>query len=422
MDKQIKDIPCIILAGGFGTRLRTAVSDVVKPMAPMGHKPFLHVLMDQLHQQGITQFVLALGYMAETVTNYFDQIQLPYSIQYSFEDKPLGTGGALRNALEYVTANEVFAVNGDTFFQLSLSDFYKAASQNNVPLHMAVMPSLDAQRYGNVRLNDNQVTAFQAPEGETTYQNAGMYFIRKESFLPYFEQEICALEQDVFPKLLQNNALYASIFEGFFIDIGIPEDYARAQDIFAKFYIDRSWTLFLDRDGVINQRIVGEYVKAIDEFHFMPGSLASIARFSERFGRIVVVTNQQGIGKGIMTARNLEDIHRYMLSEIEKHGGKIDGVYFAPQLSSENSEMRKPNTGMAHQAKRDFPEIDFSKSVLIGDSDSDIFFGQKLGMITVKLDNVDPSTSRATCKRSDLAACVELFEICTVKNKDANKN
>ncbi len=410
MDKQIKDIPCIILAGGFGTRLRTAVSDVVKPMAPMGHKPFLHVLMDQLHQQGITQFVLALGYMAETVTNYFDQIQLPYSIQYLFEDKPLGTGGALRKALEYVTENEVFAVNGDTFFQLSLSEFYTAASQNNIPLHMAVMPSLDAQRYGNVRLNDKQVTAFQAPEGENTYQNAGMYFIRKESFLPYFELEICALEQDIFPKLLQNNALYASIFEGFFIDIGIPEDYARAQDIFAKFYIDRSWTLFLDRDGVINQRIVGEYVKTIDEFHFMPGSLASIARFSELFGRIVVVTNQQGIAKGIMTARNLEDIHRYMLSEIEKHGGKIDGVYFAPQLSSENSEMRKPNTGMAHQAKKDFPEIDFSKSVLIGDSDSDIIFGQKLGMITVKLDNVDPSTSHATCKRGDLAACVELFE------------
>lgn len=410
MDESLKNIPCIILAGGFGTRLRTAISDVVKPMAPMGHKPFLHVLMDQLHQQGITKFVLALGYMAETVTNYFDEIQLPYSIQYSFEDKPLGTGGALRKALEYVTENEAFAANGDTFFQLSLSEFYTAASQNNVPLHMAVMPSLDAQRYGNVHLNNNQVTAFQAPEGETIYQNAGMYFIRKESFLPYLELEICALEQDIFPKLLQNNALYASIFEGFFIDIGIPEDYARAQVIFAKFYIDRSWTLFLDRDGVINQRIVGEYVKTIDEFHFMPGSLASIARFSEIFGRIVVVTNQQGIGKGIMTARNLEDIHRYMLSEIEKHGGKIDGVYFAPQLSSENSEMRKPNTGMAHQAKKDFPEIEFSKSVLIGDSDSDIIFGQKLGMITVKLDNIDPSTSRATCKRSDLAACVELFE------------
>jgi HAD superfamily hydrolase (TIGR01662 family) len=103
-----------------------------------------------------------------------------------------------------------------------------------------------------------------------------------------------------------------------------------------------------------------------------------------------------------------------MQSEVEKHRGKIDAAYFAPQLSAENSEMRKPNIGMAKQAQTDFPEIDFAKAVMIGDSDSDIVFGQKAGMITVKLDNVDTSKSQPDFFRKDLAACLELFEICTV--------
>jgi histidinol-phosphate phosphatase family protein len=149
--------------------------------------------------------------------------------------------------------------------------------------------------------------------------------------------------------------------------------------------IDNSWTLFLDRDGVINKRIVGNYVKRRKDFEFLPGVLEAIARFSSIFGHIFVVTNQQGIGKQEMTERNLLDIHAYMLQEIEKAGGKIHQIYFAPELESSNNTMRKPNTGMGLQAKNDFPVIDFSKSIMVGDADSDIHFGTNLGMKTVKI-------------------------------------
>jgi D-glycero-alpha-D-manno-heptose 1-phosphate guanylyltransferase len=409
MDESLKNIPCIILAGGFGSRLQSVVKDVAKPMAPVGNKPFLHILMDYLHQEGIENFVLSLGYKAETVSAYFEKLSLPYAIQYIIENEPLGTGGGIKKALQALDANEFLVVNGDTFFQIPIAKFIQDAQNSAADFFMALMENKNTNRFGSVRLDNELIVDFGTPQTDGL-NNAGVYFLKKAEFLIACETDKFSLETEIFPKLIRNKQLKAKCYEAYFIDIGIPEDYQRAKNELGKIRIDQTWTLFLDRDGVINQRIVGEYVKSIDEFHFIPGSLASIARFSELFGRIVVVTNQQGIGKGIMTARNLEEIHRYMQSEIEKHGGKIDAVYFAPQLSSENSEMRKPNTGMAHQAKRDFPEIDFSKSVLIGDSDSDIIFGQKLGMITVKLDNVDPSTSRATCKRSDLAACVELFE------------
>ncbi|MCX6310520.1 MAG: HAD family hydrolase [Bacteroidetes bacterium] len=147
--------------------------------------------------------------------------------------------------------------------------------------------------------------------------------------------------------------------------------------------IDKSWTLFLDRDGVINVRFPGDYVKRVEEFEFLPGAKKAIAKFSSLFGRVVVVTNQQGIARGIYTHEDLKAIHDFMKGELEKEGGKIDAVYYAPQSSSENSPMRKPGIGMALQAKNDFPEIDFSKSIMVGDTKSDIEFGKAAGMKVV---------------------------------------
>lgn len=147
--------------------------------------------------------------------------------------------------------------------------------------------------------------------------------------------------------------------------------------------IDHSWTLFLDRDGVINKRIVDDYVKKWHEFEFLEGVLKAIEIFSSKFSRIVVVTNQQGIGKGLMTIEDLELIHRNMKYEVNYFKGKIDAVYFSPYLAKENHPSRKPSIGMALQAKREFPEIEFDKSIMAGDSASDIEFGKNAGMKTV---------------------------------------
>lgn len=146
---------------------------------------------------------------------------------------------------------------------------------------------------------------------------------------------------------------------------------------------NKDWSLFLDRDGVINERMVDDYVKTPDEFVFIEGVPEAIAALSGIFGRIFIVTNQQGIGKGLMSGEDLRIIHDAMISSIEGKGGFITKIYHCPELKKHNSPYRKPNTGMAEQAKVDFPEIDFSRSVMVGDSPIDMIFGRKMGMITV---------------------------------------
>ncbi len=158
--------------------------------------------------------------------------------------------------------------------------------------------------------------------------------------------------------------------------------------------INKNWTLFLDRDGVINKRLEGDYVKTLAEFEFLDGVPDAIKILSNIFGKIIIVTNQQGIGKGLYTENDLSIIHHYLTDEIEKHEGRIDKVYFSPHLASANHQNRKPGIGMALDAKKDFPEIDLTRSVMVGDSISDMQFGRAAGMRTVFLseeERTDPS-------------------------------
>ena len=130
--------------------------------------------------------------------------------------------------------------------------------------------------------------------------------------------------------------------------------------------INDDWTLFLDRDGVINVRIIDGYVTKIEEFEFLPDVIESFKIFKNKFKRIIVVTNQQGVGKGLMKNEDVEKVHEFMIQEVRTNGGNIDKVYFCPQLKSVPDNYRKPRPKMAHMAKEDFPEIDLSKSIMIG--------------------------------------------------------
>ena len=147
--------------------------------------------------------------------------------------------------------------------------------------------------------------------------------------------------------------------------------------------VDKSWSLFLDRDGVINKRIFGGYVSKISEWEFIAGVPEAIARLTEIFGHIFVVTNQQGIGKGLMSLDDLENIHEHFLHEINRAGGNITKIYFCAMLAKQDNNCRKPSPYMAFKAKEDYPGIELEKSIMIGDSRSDILFGKNSGMYTV---------------------------------------
>jgi D-glycero-D-manno-heptose 1,7-bisphosphate phosphatase len=159
---------------------------------------------------------------------------------------------------------------------------------------------------------------------------------------------------------------------------------------------DNSWTLFLDRDGVINEREDGGYIAKPEDFSFVPGTIKAMEKLNNVFGRIVIVTNQAGIGKGIMTEKQLQKVHAHMMKTFDLLDGRVDKIYYCPDKPDSNSPNRKPETGMAMQAKADFPEIDFSRSVIVGDSLSDMAFGAKLGMVKVFIEGKgeDPSVQK----------------------------
>ncbi|MCL2414301.1 MAG: HAD family hydrolase [Bacteroidales bacterium] len=147
-------------------------------------------------------------------------------------------------------------------------------------------------------------------------------------------------------------------------------------------------TLFLDRDGVINRHRPNDYVKTWEEFEFLPGVLDTLALLNKQFKHIVIVTNQRGIGKGVMSEPDLLEIHHNMRQEIQKHGGRIDKIYYCT-AADDTDFFRKPNIGMALQAQKDFPDIDFSKSIMIGDSESDVQFAKNAGMKAIKVESSD---------------------------------
>ena len=144
-------------------------------------------------------------------------------------------------------------------------------------------------------------------------------------------------------------------------------------------------TLFLDRDGVINEKLEGRYVTNFNEFIFIRGSELAIRTLHKIFRRIIIVTNQQGIGKGIMTDADLELIHNQMQEKLSPDINLIEKIYYCPHIVEANCKCRKPNIGMLENAKSDFPEIDINNSFLVGDSDTDIIAGKKFGLETIQV-------------------------------------
>jgi D-glycero-D-manno-heptose 1,7-bisphosphate phosphatase len=147
--------------------------------------------------------------------------------------------------------------------------------------------------------------------------------------------------------------------------------------------LDSSWTLFLDRDGVINRKREMDYVKIVEEFEWLAGAADAIALLNSGFGRTFIVTNQAGIGKGLMSEADVAQVHALLLSDLTRTGGNITAIYHCPHKSDAGCECRKPRTGMPLQAQREFPEVNFSKAVMVGDSASDLEMGRALGMINV---------------------------------------
>lgn len=225
-----KPTEAIVLAGGFGTRLKSVVKEVPKPMAPINAFPFLEYLLSNLCSQGIKRTILSVGYLHEVITDYFGNDYKGMKIVYALEDTPLGTGGGVLNALRFATEEELFLLNGDTFFDVSLNELAMKRHQFSAPVSFSLKPMCDFDRYGSVQISGDKIEAFSEKvflkEGLI---NGGVYCIRKRIFEEVGLSDRFSLEQDYFETYCSKHNFAFCIFDSYFIDIGIPEDYQKAQ-------------------------------------------------------------------------------------------------------------------------------------------------------------------------------------------------
>ena len=222
----------ILLCGGMGTRLRSVVSDRPKPMADICGKPFLQYLLEMLREKGITEVIFALGYMGEMIEEYFqDGSVFGLKIAYSYEVEPLGTGGAIRNALPKILEEEVLVLNADTYFPMDYQGLYRFHQENDGDFSLATRAVPDISRYGAVRRdaagrilawNEKLEDGGQPLAGEI---NGGIY-VMKKSLIAEIPEGKQSLEQDCVPKWLsEGKRIFGLPFDGYFMDIGIPKDY-----------------------------------------------------------------------------------------------------------------------------------------------------------------------------------------------------
>lgn len=221
----------IILAGGYGTRLQSVIKDIPKPMAPIKGRPFLTYLLDNLAAENFNHIILSTGYLHEKIENFFGNHYKEMKISYAHEKEPLGTGGAIQYALSFCKSPNVIVLNGDTLFKVNLSQFIQFHKNKNTLLSIVLRNVEDVSRYGSVSINNkNQIIDFSEKQknlGEG-YINGGIYILQKELFNRYPQPQKFSFEKDILEKLYTQELFYGWVSKDYFLDIGIPEDYARA--------------------------------------------------------------------------------------------------------------------------------------------------------------------------------------------------
>ncbi len=365
----------VILSGGFGTRLSHVVSDVPKPMAPIKDRPFLEYIIQQLKNQGFNDYVFLTGYKSEVIENYFKDLP---NAKFIKEETALGTGGAILNAYEFLN-NEFYVINGDTFFDIDFSLLQNFGQDK--PCTLALRYSNNIARYGFAEINDNFGISSFTEKGKLPnnridgYINGGIYYIKKsvlKRFFDKFSGQFISLETEIFPELLNNKELFGLPIGGCFIDIGIPDNYYKAQDLIPNWLKKEAKSaLFVDKDGTL---IVNTEYPHGKNFEIIESTIDIVKKYSEKNYYIIMVTNQAGIAKDKFNFISMQEGFEGIKSFYSKQGIEFDDIEFCPYHKdgiikeySYDSLLRKPNPGMILQACEKF-KIDLKNSIMIGDN------------------------------------------------------
>jgi len=371
----------IILAGGLGTRLGELTRSMPKPLLDISGQPFLEYVFWNLRRHGIGRVVLSVGYLAEkTQAILGDGSRFGLDLTYIVETEPQGTGGGLKLAVDLLD-DEFLVLNGDTIFDVNYLDLALGLSSENIAA-MALRQVKDVSRYGNVQLEGGQIRRFceKAAQGPGVI-SGGVYALRKEA-LDFLPEGPSSIEQDMFPRLVQSGRLGGQVYNGFFLDIGLPETYRAAQILLPKW--KKRPAIFLDRDGVLNTD--HGYVHKPSEFDWMEGAREAIKFLNDKGYLVLLVTNQAGIGRGYYEETDFWQLTGWMRHRLAETGAHLDGVYFCPHHPTEGKgklkvdcQCRKPKPGMIQQALCEW-DIDMENSFVVGDRTKDMELAQAVNV------------------------------------------
>lgn len=373
----------VILAGGLGTRLRPLTDSLPKPMIPINNKPFLGYLVDLLKENKINEIVMLLGYMPEKIQEHFkDGLKFGINIKYSVGDISFNTGTRIKHA-ENLLDDNFLMLYGDNYWPMNLEKMIKNYKKLEVPATVTIYNNKDGfGEYGfenNIHVSDEGIILDYDKTRKNPNANGvdmGFYILSK-NILDLMPEHNFSFENEILPILIKHKQLGAYKTDHRYYYMTSLETLNHM-----KRFLEPKKVIFLDRDGVINEKAPEhDYVKKWEEFKFLPGAIKAIKILNKNNFEIYIVTNQRGIARNMMSENDLKTIHKNMGDELSKHGARINSIYYCPHEHDERCNCRKPKPGMFFQAANT-NYIDLTKSVFIGDGETDLQAGEAANIKT----------------------------------------
>ena len=370
---------CAVLVGGLGTRLGALTASTPKPILPCGGRPFLFWLLREFVRYGVSDFLLLTGHLSAEIERCAGELEaaLPRPARIALSEEPVraGTGGAVFHARDKLR-DRFLLCNGDSLFDCNFANLLADAAGDgpDVTGRIVLRRLADASRFGVVDVEGDRVTAFRErpPPGTGGTINGGIYLFDR-SLLAHL-RPACSLEADVLPALARAGRLRGTLAEGYFRDIGVPEDFARAQTEIPALLRRRA--LFLDRDGVVN--VDHGYVGSRERFEWVDGALEAIRHATQSGWHVFLVTNQAGVARGYFDEAAVHALLDWIGDEARRAGGTIDDARYCPYHPDgavaayrQVHPWRKPLPGMLLDLIEMW-ELDRARAVMIGDQESDM--------------------------------------------------
>lgn len=366
----------VILAGGYGTRLKPFTNTSPKPMYPCSGKPFLEYLIKQVRDFGITDLILLLGYLPEKIIDYFgDGSDWNVQIRYRVTPVEYETGLRLRSAYDMLE-DEFLLMYCDNYCPVSLERLKRKYDESGAELVFTAYRNEDGYTKSNLKITDTGlVEVYDKKRNVPGLQGVDIgYAVVKKRVLELLPEGNCNFEESVYPKLVRDKKLYAVMTDHRYYSVGSWERIKLTE----KFFSGRKY-IFLDRDGTLNVRPPKAcYIEKPKDFVWLDGAKEAVKRLKDAGYTILLVTNQPGLARGNLTEETLAAIHKKMQDDLARIGACIDKIYYCPHNWEEGCTCRKPKPGMLYQAQKEF-SIDLTRCYLLGDDERDIAAGEAAG-------------------------------------------